>query len=392
VGSETCATCHGVAKTQSRQGGVERVFDEWLETRHAHAFQTLKDSGQHTNPVCLACHTVGFGEDGGFVSEETTPHLKNVGCESCHAGGREHAADPGANPMPASLSADVCGRCHTGFHHPTFDQWDASAHSKALETLQNLAFGRDSCLECHSADVFLHERLGGDPPVLRQADPGIAQHAITCVLCHDPHSEENEGQLRLPVNDLCIECHTAEDALPGDTPHHPQGEIFLGIGGFEKDGDDMVGPNSPHTELLDEERCVVCHVFEEHPDDVTIENPVNTGHTFLPTNFNACAAQPGCHDTAQEAEDLKDDVQSDFDELADEVADLLADITDPDSLDQNPPAGGGLSQRERFDIAKFDFQFAIAGACRGVHNKEYSLALLDVAKELLEELLAELNP
>ncbi|MGD8241092.1 MAG: multiheme c-type cytochrome, partial [Armatimonadota bacterium] len=264
VGSTVCAGCHGVAKTQSRNanGGPEGAFDEWLQTGHAHAFQTLKDIGQHENPACTPCHTVGYGQESGFVSEQETPHLINVGCESCHGSGAEHASDPTANPAAVPLSAEVCGDCHSGFHHPTAEQWSTSGHAEALETIQNHPYGQDSCLECHSVDVFLHEFLPGDPPVLRQAN--VAQEPITCVLCHDPHSEEYEGQLRTEPAELCIRCHTTGDTLPGEDPHHPQREIFLGEGGVDANGDPLTGPNSPHTNAA-ALRCIQCHVSEEHP-------------------------------------------------------------------------------------------------------------------------------
>ncbi|MGD8239451.1 MAG: hypothetical protein PVH68_12910, partial [Armatimonadota bacterium] len=158
-------------------------------------------------------------------------------------------------------------------------------------------------------------------------------------------------------------------------PHHPQREIFLGEGGVDANGDPLTGPNSPHTNAA-ALRCIQCHVFEEHPPDPTIENPVNTGHTFLANNLAACA-QPGCHPTEQDAETKRDDAQAAFDALAAQVAQLLSSI-DRGSLDS---AG-----QESYDIAKFDFDLAEAGASRGVHNTEYSMTLLNTALAILQSL------
>ena len=28
------------------------------------------------------------------------------------------------------MSAEVCGGCHNGFHHPTYDEWKTSPHAR----------------------------------------------------------------------------------------------------------------------------------------------------------------------------------------------------------------------------------------------------------------------
>src|SRR5262249_11495751 len=50
-------------------------------------------------------HTVGFGYKGGFADADRTPHLENVGCESCHGPGSEHAAHPNNKEWQALMNA-----------------------------------------------------------------------------------------------------------------------------------------------------------------------------------------------------------------------------------------------------------------------------------------------
>ncbi|HDN95167.1 MAG TPA: hypothetical protein ENG76_03690, partial [Nitrospirae bacterium] len=106
-GVKKCAECH-------------QPFEEsWKDTRHAGAFQTLEKAGKSSDPECIKCHSVGFGEKGGFYSIETTPDLANVQCEECHGLDRGHL-DDFSKPM-RPVTEKVCLKCHTEEHSPDFD-------------------------------------------------------------------------------------------------------------------------------------------------------------------------------------------------------------------------------------------------------------------------------
>src|SRR5207342_2617091 len=83
VGSEACKSCH------------KSEYKVWEKSGHSHAHDTLVKQAKHPSlrqydPECIVCHTVGFGYQSGFVNEDKTPKLKNVGCESCHGPGSDH--------------------------------------------------------------------------------------------------------------------------------------------------------------------------------------------------------------------------------------------------------------------------------------------------------------
>jgi len=90
VGAKKCKACH------------LKEFNSWSGTRMAKSFELLQpgvsadakkkaklspDKDYTADPVCLACHTTGYGKPGGFVSLASTPDLVGVQCEMCHGPG-----------------------------------------------------------------------------------------------------------------------------------------------------------------------------------------------------------------------------------------------------------------------------------------------------------------
>ena len=106
VGVAKCAECH------------QLFLEQWEKTGHAHAFASLEKTGKAGDPECIFCHSVGFGEKGGFFSMESTPALANVQCEECHGLDREHLDDY-SKPMKPVTEA-VCLKCHTKENSPEF--------------------------------------------------------------------------------------------------------------------------------------------------------------------------------------------------------------------------------------------------------------------------------
>src|SRR5207302_3135873 len=97
----------------------------WKTTVHAHAWQTLVDSGRAFHHDCFSCHTTG-GEDaarGGATLCKPEP-LIDVQCEVCHGPASAHVAAGGVEDQPTVVkkpAADLCAnRCHTPQHSDTF--------------------------------------------------------------------------------------------------------------------------------------------------------------------------------------------------------------------------------------------------------------------------------
>jgi hypothetical protein len=138
VGSEACADCHTAA------------WEVFESTPHYHATDTLEalDPPRQFDPECLSCHVTGwnpqeyFPYTSGYVSLDSSPQLKQNGCENCHGPGADHvAAESGAVSV-------------------TDEQRDALRKALQMEVVPNegnkdgQAFGNvvKNCMLCHDLD------------------------------------------------------------------------------------------------------------------------------------------------------------------------------------------------------------------------------------------------
>jgi hypothetical protein len=282
VGVAACADCH------------EDTVEEWVQTPHMHALDSLKAIGQQNNSACLVCHTVGFGTPLGFSSEATTAHLSGVQCENCHGPAANHTAmvrDISVRPK-VTVASEVCGGCHN-FHHPTYDEWKQSPHSTpvpdvAEEFISGGVPRMMQCGPCHSAAVRESLLDGISRPFELPNRIDAATFAVTCAACHDPHANMPNPpklpnpQVRNPLYSLsnysyvpstnltsfaaqydpnihmCGQCHNMRGARWQDTardPHHsPQYNILIGRGGYDL-GQSIIAAHG----LEIDTQCVHCH-------------------------------------------------------------------------------------------------------------------------------------
>ena len=129
VGTQKCRSCH------------EDAWRIWAKSKHATAWKSLKETANPPrtfDPECIGCHVDGWNGiqcapyADGYESEEKTPELLNVGCESCHGPGERHiAAELDSNEAAQEriralmrLGEDVkkvCYTCHDGDNSPEFE-------------------------------------------------------------------------------------------------------------------------------------------------------------------------------------------------------------------------------------------------------------------------------
>ena len=107
VGSASCKeVCHS------------DIYDKWSSLAHADAYATLVDVNSQFDPECVVCHVVGMEYESGFLTEEQTPKLKDVGCENCHGPGSKHIENP--HEVKPGDPKSACEDCHTPEHSAEF--------------------------------------------------------------------------------------------------------------------------------------------------------------------------------------------------------------------------------------------------------------------------------
>lgn len=117
AGSQACANCH------------DEAYQTWLKSKHAKALDTLEAEKHDRDPDCVSCHVVGLESSVGFMNRAETPHLAEVGCESCHGAGKAHSEDPKKKLGTAGPTS--CVKCHVPDHSPKFDfptYWEKIKH------------------------------------------------------------------------------------------------------------------------------------------------------------------------------------------------------------------------------------------------------------------------
>ncbi len=396
---------------------------------------------------CAGCHSTNTTI--AYVGTEwvATYTELNIGCEACHGPGSSHSAAPideKKNYIWRSADSQICGQCHNrgasiasvggktmgypwgadGRFHPGDDladyfdsvdpvndtskfwpngmpkshrqqyiDWATTSHSTAADTIKNLAFGQDHCMECHSTDYYLAEEAGDTLPTKEEV-----KWSIECVRCHTPHgTTTNDKMLILPEDETCGQCHTTGDSGPGDSPHHPNADLVKGtINITELSGSAWMGGKVD---------CSDCHMVLVAKSAILGDIPSHTFGFADPQETidygmpNGC--QYYCHDgvsgslmTEQEALDNITAWQTNY---ATRLAAVEL-VVDDAEAHLTAAADLGFTQAEidaaqtAFDKAKYAYQYVESDASDGAHNNPFQMEILDFAETTAQGVINALEP
>lgn len=305
-GSEKCGVCHDdmLEQWEDTMHGID-FATEWMRSGNITNKYTYSGGNDTTGEIgsCASCHVVAYGEESGFdpdlawndsynagSTEGENLHLLRIGCENCHGAGSDHTSSKDAADIIKGefAFASSCGgnenrECHGGYRqwgNETIPGFAASAHW--LNEAPDSAKSRVSCAECRASEGYI-ARIEGNP--WEELPEEGAVWKVTCMACHDPHpeGEENDFQLRLPVDEVCESCHHSTSSFGGEAVHHPQTEMRTGTPGY----------SYPSTTWMGDVLCVDCHMFSERR--------VSQGHLMEP-NPKACMECHSMYETPEDAE------------------------------------------------------------------------------------------
>jgi hypothetical protein len=105
--SAECSACHG------------KIYDSWMETKHAIAYASLVKKERQYDPECLACHTTNFEQPGGFTMKSQALEMVNIQCYSCHGSAVDHLTNNGSVEIKKP-GRKQCVVCHTEARSPGY--------------------------------------------------------------------------------------------------------------------------------------------------------------------------------------------------------------------------------------------------------------------------------
>jgi hypothetical protein len=214
-------------------------FDPWLDEDDLDVYAPVREPWAERCPWCHSTYPfelrvarasrprpVGHGLEQHFASAPGGERLPverqvtvGISCESCHLGGRAHAAGarmtfvpvgaearPGA-PVPSDFARErrdpaivgaVCAQCHSG-PSPRFPDGAALRNSSESLDLAAAPCTGIRCIDCHdphgggasetravAACTGCHARLAEPAPA--QAHAGAGHGGVTCLDCHMPRA------------------------------------------------------------------------------------------------------------------------------------------------------------------------------------------------------------
>ena len=377
------ANCHGKPDDKFKTKKIK--FTEKVSFTHKpHLEKKNQIEGQQIN--CTNCHQHESDKKKFEVSEGSCHlcHFTNVKfnqgrgkCETCHVLPEKPIQTSGDKPITHQMLKDAevgCSSCHMEVIQATGGAtYQAYIEKGTLKTALVLGAGRtkkESCLACHDKAKDLKEAT--NKKLMHQKHVTVKN--ARCLECHEPikHSLDDLKQSRAKgatdkklasgkdyVRDSCLACHPE--------PHRKQ--LFL-TAGQKLEG--VIAAPSPHETAR--ASCLACHREQGISEK---------GQQVLKASEKTCI---DCHKGRTTLlKDWKDELEKEIKytrEVEQEAAQALAKAKPKLSKAKLAEATKMLAEgRDHLNMVRFG---------NGVHNKKYSIMLLDAALTSFEDMMDSL--
>ncbi len=204
-----CENCH------------QKEYQMWVTSPHSQA--SLNDvfrkeyAAEGRPSFCMGCHSSGYDpKSGAYVYE-------GVVCTTCHY--TENNAKHPTAPFKIAKESAACGRCHSGAHAPTYDEWLISKHSAA----------KIDCVDCHTPH-----------------NNGLRMDDINAT-CSNCHKTAITDKVHMGANTSCVDCHMKKEVS--------ENGIFA--------------VKTGHSMQIDPATCSNCHgdIHKLQPKTTVVDNP-----------------------------------------------------------------------------------------------------------------------
>lgn len=354
--------------------------------------------------------------------------LGYIGCESCHGPAYDHRATMSRLAIGKSLDASLCNMCHDGStRHTIGSYFNMSGHATlASGTPPGGHATSASCAPCHTGKGFVYYAEHGKDTtgIAGIWDSSFQGSPIACAVCHDPHGNSNEFQLRVVALDslrngyripagqgglgqMCANCHNSRYSVNKKVttkapyygfsdrfgPHdNPQGDMYFGSNGYQYGDNNLTGIG---THLGLENGCVTCHMQDRmrYTNGKPNNNP-QANHSFSMADtawgFDPVAVCRPCHGNITDFNDVK--ASYDYDQngviegVQTEILGLLNRLKarlpiDASTGDVITMMKDSLAIKNRPDLVQaiWNYWFVKNDKSNGIHNAHYAVSLLQKA-------------
>ncbi|MBI5207005.1 MAG: ammonia-forming cytochrome c nitrite reductase subunit c552 [Candidatus Firestonebacteria bacterium] len=319
----TCMDCH------SEQGFINHAIEHAVSAKlmipHITKVYLEDEHGLHKDIAGFNHEEMNYK---GKVDTEAEQELFKK-CMACHPDRLSKSYFMKANPHMEITVTENCKRCH-----------EEIAKSKVEDLNEAKKLLTDFSKPLKIANVHpLH------------IDRHIGEKEILCVACHNRVVHSNNPQVHIPGMEMCFRCHNKGGKAPEvecKGCHLGQANLFAGIEGKDVD---------QNASFMADIGCADCHSND------------------MKFDIQACV---GCHDDSykDKLKEYKDSYKTKYDNVKKVY----------DEVQESVKMGKTLGQAEAlYNKASFNFKYAELDGSKGMHNPDFTSALLDKSLADLEE-------